>query len=161
MNKKRWGYLLLIITLTILLYPFSFIEVETKKNRQTLLLKKVSPGDQFEFRYIHSVDRTPVVGFFLITSNGTIKPIETHFSSYGPGLPCTAGHVYREGEKMIAKPESEDMDCFSFFISPATNQSVTIKNERLDFSSLREGEVVKVTVKRYSWGKRMLRYGRK
>jgi len=161
MKKKKWGYLLVILILAIFLYPISFLEVRTEKGGQVVFLKKVSPGEQFEFRYIHSVDRTPVVGFFLITSNRTIKPIETQFFSYGPGLPSTEGKVYREGGKIIAKSDAGEMGCFSFFISPFTDQSLIIKNERLDFSSLKEGEVVNVAVKRYPLGERIFRHGRK
>jgi hypothetical protein len=90
-----------------------------------------------------------------------IKPVETHFLSYGPGLPSREGKVYREGGKIIARSDAEEMECFSFFISPLTYQSLIIKNKRIDFSSLKEGEVVTVTVKRYPWGERVLRYGRK
>lgn len=161
MKKRNWGYLLLILILATLLYPLSFLEVRTEKGGQILLLKKVSSGDQFEFRYIHSVDRTPVSGSFLITSRRTFKPIETRFLSYGPGLPSAEGKVSHEGGKIIAKPDVEEMERFSFFVSPFTHQSLIVKNERLDFSLFREGEVVTVTIKRYPLGEGILRHGRK
>ena len=161
MRKRRWGYLLLILILAILLYPISFLEVRTEKGRQILLLKKVSPGEQFEFRYIHSVDKTPVFGFLLITPKRTIKPVETHFLSYGPGLPSTEGKVAVEKGMIIAKPEVEGMKRFSFFVSPITHQSLIFKNERLDFSSMKEGEVIAVEVKKYPIGRILLQYGRK
>ncbi len=161
MKRRSWGYLLLILILAPLLYPLSFLEVRTEKGGRVLLLKKVSPGDQFEFRYIHSVDRTPVSGFFLITSKRTFKPIETHFLSYGPGLPSTEGKTSRGGREIIAKPDVEEMERFSFFVSPFTHQSLIVKNERLDFTSFKEGEVVTVTIKRYPLGGRILRHGKK
>jgi len=165
MGKKKWGdllfILLILVILAIFLYPVSCLEVRTEKEPQILLLKKVSPGEQFEFRYIHSVDRTPVSGKFLITSKKMIKPIETRFLSYGPGLPTTGSKVIVEKGVMKARPEAEEMRQFSFFVSPITHQSLIFKNERLDFSSMKEGEVVAVEVKKYRIGRILLEYGRK
>jgi len=165
MGKKKCGdllfILLILVILAISLYPVSFLEVRMEREPQILLLKKVSPGEQFEFRYIHSVDKTPVFGFFLITPERTIKPVETHFLSYGPGLPSTEGEVAVEKGMIIAKPEVEEMKRFSFFVSPITHQSLIFKNERLDFSSMKEGEVIAAEVKRYPIGRIVLKYGRK
>lgn len=165
MGKKKCGdllfILLILVILAISLYPVSFLEVRMEREPQILLLKKVSPGEQCEFRYIHSVDKTPVFGFFLITPERTIKPVETHFLSYGPGLPSTEGKVAVEKGMIIAKPEVEGMKRFSFFVSPITHQSLIFKNERLDFSSMKEGEVIAVEVKKYPIGRILLKYGRK
>ena len=161
MKKRNWGYLLVILVLAFFLYPLSFLEVKTEKGGQVVFLKKVSPGDQFEFQYIHSVDKTPVSGFFLITSKRTFQPIETHFLSYGPGLPSAEGKLNSGGGRIIAKPDVEEMERFSFFVSPFTHQSLIVKNERLDFSSFREGEIVTVTIQRYPLGGRILKHGRK
>jgi len=161
MFEKRWGYLLIILLILAgLLYPLPFLEVKTEEGSQILLLKRVSPGDQFEIRYIHSVDKTPVSGFFLVTSKRTIKPIETHFKSYGPGLPSTEGKMNVEKGVLIAKPEVEALEQFSFFVSPFTHQTLMFKNERLDFSSIKEGEVIRVKVKQYPIGGVLFRYGR-
>jgi len=165
MGKKKWGYLLFIllilVILAIFLYPVSCLEVRTEKEPQILLVKKVSSGEQFEFYYIHSVDKTPVSGHFLITSKGMIKPIETHFLSYGPGLPSVEDKVIIEKGRMKARPEVEEMKQFSFFVSPFTNQCLVFKGERLDFSSVKEGEVITVEVKHYPVGGLIFRHGRK
>jgi len=163
MFGRQWGYLLLMVILVsaVLLYPVSYLEVRGKRDSQPLLLKKVSPGDRFEFRYIHSVDKTPVSGFFVVTTRCTLKPIETRFLSYGPGLPSMEGKVVLETGEIVAKVEVEEMKQFSFFVSPMTNPSLIFKNERLDFSSLKEGEVIRVEVKKYPMGGIFLRHGRK
>jgi len=160
MGRRKWGYLLLVLILAILFYPVSFLEVRAKRDRQVLFLKKVSPGDQFEFRYIHSVDKTPVSGFFLITSERTIKPVETHFLSYGPGLPSMEGKVIAEKGAIVAAPEVEDLKQFSFFVSPFTEQSLIFKNERIDFSSMKEGEIVTIEITLYPIGGMLSKYGR-
>lgn len=162
MSKTAWRYLLPIffIFLIVFFYPVLVLEVRTKKNEKILFFRKVSSGDRFEFRYIHSVDRTPVSGKFLITSKKMIKPIETRFLSYGPGLPTTGSEVIVEKGVMKARPEAEEMKQFSFFVSPFTNQYLELKGQRLDFSKMREGEVIIVEVKQYPIGGLIFKNGK-
>jgi hypothetical protein len=161
MSKKKWGCLLLIFfILALFLYPVLILEVRTEKTPRTLLFKKVSSGEQFEFRYIHSVEKIPVSGLFLITSGGMIKHVETHFPSYGPGLPFMKGEVILEKDKMKTGPKIEEMEQFSFFVSPITNQCLIYKEEKLDFSSIEEGEIITVKVKEYPLGGVLFKHGR-
>jgi hypothetical protein len=160
MKKRNWGYLLLILILAVFFYPVSYLEVRGKKGSQHLLLRKVSPGDRFEFRYIHSVDKTPVSGVFLITPRRTLKPVETRFLSYGPGLPSTEGKMPPGGGEIVAKTEAEEIKQFSFFVSPPTRPSLILEGGRLDFSSFEEGDVITIEVRQYPMGGRLIRYGR-
>ncbi|MEW6376543.1 MAG: DUF1850 domain-containing protein [Thermodesulfobacteriota bacterium] len=161
MLKKTWKCLLPIFFLAVFFYPVLILEVRTGRSDQILFCKRISPGDRFEFHYIHSVDRTPVSGQFLITSKGMVKPIETQFLSYGPGLPSMEGKVIVEKGLMKARPEVEEMKQFSFFVSPFTNQYLECKGQRLDFSKMREGEVIIVEVKQYPIGGLIFKDGRK
>lgn len=161
MLNKNWRYLLPIFFLAVFFYPVLVLEVRTGESGKILFYKKVSSGDQFEFYYIHSVDKTPVSGQFLITSKEMIKPIETHFLSYGPGLPSVENEVIIEKGTMKARPEIEEMKQFSFFVSPFTHQFLIFRGERLDFSSMKEGEVIIVEVKKYPIGGLIFRHGRK
>jgi hypothetical protein len=160
MLKRSWGYLLPIFFFAGFFYPVLILEVRTGKDGNTLFYKKVSTGDQFDFHYIHSVDRTPVSGQFLITSKKMIKPIETRFLSYGPGLPTTGSKVVMEKGVLKARPDVEEMSQFSFFVSPFTNQYLECKGQRLDFSKMREGEVIIVEVKQYPIGGLIFKNGR-
>ncbi len=165
MFESGRGYLLPFVLLfiaisAVLLYPVPCLEVRGLRSSERLLLRKVSPGDQFEFHYIHSVDGNPVSGSFVVTSRHTIKPIETCFLSYAPGLPSTEGKVVRERGKIVARIEAEEMRAFSFFVSPMVRPSLKFKEESLDLSLLREGEVVSVEVKKHPIGRTLFRYGR-
>lgn len=123
------------------------LEVKNEKDGRVIFSRKVSPGERFEFQYIHSVDKTPVTGYFLITSGKKIKPVETQFESYGPGLPSTEKGVTVEGGKIKVKTDSVEMEHFSFFVSPMTGQAMMFKGEKLEFSSFKEGEVMTIGVK--------------
>ncbi len=132
-----------------------------EKGEKIIFLRKVFSGERFEFSYIHSVDKTPVLASFLITSGKRIKPLETQFESFGPGLPSMEKDVKAEGGKLRAKSEDIEMDSFSFFVSPMTQQTLRFRGERLDFSSYQEGEVISIQVKSYPLlGEVFFRHGR-
>ncbi len=136
------------------------LEVTSEKGKKLLFSRAISPGEGFEFSYIHSVDKTPVTGIFLVTSGKRIKPIETQFESHGPGLPSVEGGTVFEGGKIKVKTGALEMDHFSFFVSPMTQQTLVLRGERFHFSSLREGEVVTIVVRSYPLLREvMLRYG--
>jgi hypothetical protein len=161
MFKERWRYLLLIfLILAVLLYPLAVLEVRDEKTGKIIIRRKVSSGDTFEFRYIHSVEKVPVRGFFIITPGGMIKPTETQFPSYGAGLPSAGDEVKLQKDRLIATTKSQEMEKFSFIVSPFTHPSLILKDERFDFSSLKEGKVVGIEVKRYPIGGMLIPYGR-
>jgi len=160
MFRVKWIYLLPLFFLAVFLYPVPVLEVKAKKSDQILFLRKVSPGDQFEFQYIHSVEKIPVAGLFVVTPKRLIKPIETQFPSHGPGLPFMGGEVVLEKGIMRAGAEVGEMKQFSFFVSPFTRQSLIFKNQKLDLSTVKEGEVVTVVVKKYPIGRVLFKHGR-
>jgi len=125
------------------------LEVRNEKGGRVIFSRKVSPGEGFEFSYIHSVDKTPVTGYFLVTSGKKIKPVETRFESYGPGLPSVEKDVTFEGGKIKVKTDALEMEHFSFFVSAMTRQAMIFRGERLEFSSFKEGEVMTIWVKSY------------
>lgn len=135
---------------------------EVPQGGRSFFLKRVSPGETFEFSYIHSVDKTPVTGYFLITAGKGIKPVETRFESYGPGLPSMERGVKAEGGQFRVTSHSGEMAHLSFFVSPMTHQVMQFKGETLDFSSFPEGEVMTIGVKSYPllW-EVFLRYGKR
>ncbi len=160
MRRRQWASLLLIfLLLALLLYPITVLEVREEREGKILVREKVSPGDRFEFRYVHSVDRTPVSGLFVITPKHMIKPIETRFSSYGPGLPSMEGKVDRGTGELVARVEVQETKEFSFFVSPMTHPSLVLKGSAFDFSSLREGNVVRMEVRKYPLGGMLIPYG--
>lgn len=142
----RLGCLLFIFFLSLALFPVSTLEITNQREGKVIYFRRVSPGDRFEFRYLHSVDKTPVVGYFLISSKKRIKPIETRFQSYGPGLPSLEKNTDREEKEFKVRSEGIEIECFSFFVSQMTQQTFIFKEDKMDFSHFKEGEVIRVGV---------------
>lgn len=92
---KNW--LLLLVWLILLLIPGC---------RQTAGLHLDSPGQEpkrielgkdrtFSLRYIHSVEKTPVIEYFRVQDDGRMILTATAYQSYGVGLPSLPeeGHL--------------------------------------------------------------------
>lgn len=144
--NRRVGCLLFIFFLSIAFFPVPTLEIKDKSEGKMLYFRRVSPGDRFEFRYLHSVDKTPVIGYFLISSKKKIKPIETRFQSYGPGLPSTERNTQRNGKELKVSTDGIEMERFSFFVSPMTQQTFMLKGDRVEFSHLQEGGTINIEV---------------
>lgn len=144
--NRRVGCLLFIFFLSIALFPVPMLEIKNKSEEKMLYFRRVSPGDRFEFRYLHSVDKTPVIGYFLISSKKKIKPIETRFQSYGPGLPSMEKDTHRNGKEFKANVKGIELEHFSFFVSPMTQQIFIHREDRVEFSHLQEGGIISIEV---------------
>jgi hypothetical protein len=56
--------------------------------------------------------------------------------------------------------EVEEMKQFSFFVSPMTHPLLIFKDGKFDFSSLEEGDIITIEVKKHPIGGMLIRYGR-
>jgi hypothetical protein len=162
MKMKYPVYFLAALLLLIFCYPAWVLEGSSRADGRVVFLRRVSPGEEFEIRYIHSVEKIPVVGVFSVVDNGKIRPLETRFPSFGPGLPFLSAEVTREGGTMRAKASMEPMDTLSFYVSSSTRQELVFKQKQIGFASmLRDGDVMVFQVKRYPLGRLLVDYARR
>jgi hypothetical protein len=162
MKRKYAAYFLAALVLLAFCYPVLVLEGSSRADGRIVFRRRVSNGDEFEIRYIHSVEKIPVAGVFSVAGNGRIRPAETRFSSFGPGLPFLDAEVTREGGVMRAKTDMEPMDSLSFYVSAFTRQELIFKDEQIRFASvLRDGDVMVFRVKRYPLGRLLIDYARR
>jgi hypothetical protein len=161
-KRKYLGCLLAVLVLLVFCYPALVLEGRSRKEDRVIFLRRVSPGEEFEIRYIHSVEKIPVVGIFSVVGNGQIRALETRFPSFGPGLPFLSADVTREGGIMRAKASMEPMDTLSFYVSSFTRQELVFKQEQISFASmLRDGDVMVFRVKHCPVGRLLVDYARR
>ena len=92
----RFGYgipfcCLLTILFGTSLWMFQEIYVIRCSNTtqgKLIYIRDIRPGDWFTFKYIHSVQKTPVYEVFTIDEAGDIVLTETRMMSLGYGLPA-------------------------------------------------------------------------
>lgn len=95
MPKKKYNISLLIIIIIIIviilfLLPLYTLELRSFSDGELIFKQRVQSGNEFTFKYTHSVSLTPVWEIFIIDENYHIILIETDFLDQGAGLPYTA-----------------------------------------------------------------------
>lgn len=141
MHQKR-VLILSIVIATLLaggMIPISVLEVKKEKRGVILFHKRVAEGDTFLFGYIHSVEKTPVEGTFLVEEGGVLRIVETRFASYGAGLPNVFGKSRRKDGWFVVEG-GERLDKLTFFFSQDNRPVLTFKGEKVIFESERGGE---------------------
>ena len=157
----RKGFLIpLLLVVAVAFFPLSSLEVRDIDNNRVLFISPVSEEETFEIRYIHSVERIPVAGIFRVIDGNRIEVKESVFSSYGAGLPFDTSRedIIFEGDRMRIRHRDVVMKRVRIFISPFTQQQFTCSGTTVDLSSLREGNIVEIKVRRiplsWYWGRR-------
>ncbi|MDR5682771.1 MAG: DUF1850 domain-containing protein [Armatimonadota bacterium] len=69
--------------------------------RRPLLSVCLSADARFEIRYVHSVEKTPVIEIYRVGPDGAISIEGMRFRSLGWGLP-SEGYVYRDGWYVVS-----------------------------------------------------------
>ena len=157
----RRGFLIpLLLVVAAAFYPLSSLEVRDIHDDRVLFMSPVPKGETFEIRYIHSVERVPVAGIFRVINGNRIEVKESIFSSYGAGLPSDTlrEDVVFERKQMRVRHRNVAMEQLRLFISPFTRQQFIHSGTTIDLSSLREGDIVEIRVRRvplsWCWGRR-------
>ncbi len=106
-RTKRTAIALAVITLVVVVSALVFSQcgegmrlVVTAYGGNVLYSSPVSPGDEFEIVYIHSVQRSPVVEKFRVLPDRSIVVFETIYQDFGAGLPSEVD----EGAKVVVEP---------------------------------------------------------
>lgn len=131
--------------------PVSVLELRDTDQGRRLFMTRVSEGDAFELRYIHSVEHVPVRGIFRIEDRGQIAVAESIFSSYGAGLPFDTARediIFQEDQMRIIHREAV-IDRLRIFVSPSTNQQFIYSGAEVDLSQVEEGHIVELKVRRF------------
>ena len=63
------------------------LRVYSAGDGRTVICRPVHPADSFTVTYTHSVNKSPVTDYFVITGTYEIMVTKTRFFSYGAGIP--------------------------------------------------------------------------
>lgn len=94
-----------IVVLIVLFFPCLFIR---DMSGDIFTKPLINPVD-LKISYIHSVQKTPVEEYLKVERLGTIRLYETHYRSFGVGLPFleSEGEFYQEGDRYVLKMNRE------------------------------------------------------
>jgi len=135
------GLLIAIIIIIILfVIPVYTLELKSFSDGELYFMQKVQPGDEFIFKYTHSVALTPVWEIFIIDKDYQIVLIETDFLDHGAGLPYTTFEneifVEEEGRFKIKNMYRIISTPFYYRIGAIRENTFYFKDKEINLSSL-------------------------
>ena len=107
----------------------------------------VHPGDQLRMRYIHSVERTPVEGWFAVAEKGGFRAVKTKTAGTGTGLPNVARgrEVHTEGEWLVIDEGGKYYPEIPFYYHPLNELRIRVGDKKLDLENIPEGSRLRIT----------------
>lgn len=117
---------------------------------------RADPGDRLCMRYIHSVERTPVEGWFAVAEEGGFRAIKTKTAGTGTGLPNVARgrKVHTEGKWLVIHEGGEYYPEIPFYYHPLNKLRIRVGDKKLDLENIPEGSRLRITSRtrpRWKW----------
>jgi len=105
------------------------------------------PGDRLCMRYIHSVERTPVEGWFAVAEKGGFRAVKTKTAGTGTGLPNVARgrEVSTEGEWLVINEGGKYYPEIPFYYHPLNELRIRVGDKKLDLDNIPEGSRLRIT----------------
>ncbi len=123
--------------------PLRLLVARDKTTGEEIFAQRISAGERFRLRYIHSVERIPVTGVFTVDEDNRIILLETYFPSYGIGLPHEA-RPDRESGQLALKAINEPRAVSFFALCMNDFRLILGKYEVLLSARQREGHVIEI-----------------
>lgn len=150
--RKRGFLIISIIAIALFaggLIPLSVLEVKDGKSGEILFHKRAIEGDIFLLSYIHSVEKAPVEGTFLVERGNVLRIVETRFSSHGSGLPNETGKTLRKNGWFVTEG-GERLDKLKFFFSPINRPVLKFKDKETALGNEKEeGGLLEISIRHY------------
>lgn len=143
MAKNTLLKITLISLVAISIFLLSFMPVLILKNKKNSSGFFLLPGEVFVYKYIHSVEKTPVYEKFSITWSGNLILSSTEFSSYGAGLPLETRHFSSAKECFAITNLHILFPELRIRVSRTPGQTLTINNNKFSLQALAEpGQII-------------------
>jgi len=89
---KKIMFILILIFMSLFIFQKNTLIIKDLSKDSIIFLNKISPGDEFTMRWMHSVELQPWEEIFRIDQNHNIVLDRTRFKSFGAGVPDSAGN---------------------------------------------------------------------
>ena len=98
-------------------------------------------------KYIHSVERTPVQGWFAIDHSGGFRALRTKTTGTGTGLPNVVpeDRVRMEGKWLIVDEGGRHIAKIPFYFLPLNDLRIFVGSEKIDLSQVPPGSQLLIT----------------
>jgi hypothetical protein len=105
------------------------------------------PGAQLCIRYIHSVEKTPVQGWFALAPQGGFRAVRTRTTGTGTGLPnvVDADNVRMQGKWMVVDEGNTYVPEIPFYYLPLNQLRISVEGREADLSTVPPGSRLLIT----------------
>ena len=161
MKKKILGLAVLITAVglaSLFLATISTLTVRLPRDQHRLIdATRVYTGDRLDLRYVHSVERTPVVGRFTIGKDHTLLVTETRMISVGNGLPNTSpNRTRRQGEWIVVDEGDRMISDLRFYATDVNQTCLMVAGRKLDLDTIQSGNLLRIALEH----PRLIQWGR-
>ena len=117
---------------------------------------RITKGDLIELRYLHSVERTRVVGRFSVGDGYNLLAVETRMMSVGSGMPNTdPERTRREGGWMVVDEKKRVLPDIRFYYVSLNDTHLKVAGQSLAIDTIRSGSLLLIRVENprlVQWG---------
>ena len=126
------------------------LRVDDVTRARELHREDVTPGAVLVLSYVHSSEHVTVRGTIVVQADGTLRPTETAFTGFGPGLPePKAGDAWRrDGEMIVAAGTGQRLSELRVRVAPFTRHRLRMPSgTEIDLSAaMADGGTVRISV---------------
>lgn len=107
------------------------------------------PDELLRMKYIHSVERTPVEGWFAIAEKEGFRAVKTKTTGTGTGLPNVVpdSRVKTKGKWLVIDEGGKYYPQIPFYYLPLNNLRILVGEETMNLEGVPEGSRLKITSK--------------
>ena len=141
---------ILALSAAVLFWPMDVLIVRSLRLVSgPMIVLPVTVGSDVRLLYRHSVERTPVEGWFEVDKTRELVAVQTRFTSNGSGLPNMAiARLHREGDWFVVDEQRRPVSPLRFYLQAVNRTRLTVDGRDVGLSSFRSGSLLGIKVER-------------
>jgi hypothetical protein len=134
----------------VALHEVSLVQVRLARQGTVVDTVLTQAGERLCLKYIHSVERTPVQGWFAVDDGGGFRALRTKTTGTGTGLPNVVpeDRVRMDGQWLIVDEGGKHIPKIPFYFLPLNDLRISVGSENIDLSRVPPGSQLLITSKR-------------
>jgi len=143
-------------------YDVLVLRISVPQEKGDLIYQDIaSSGTKLCMQYIHSVERTPVKGWFALSPDGGFQALRTMSKGSGTGLPNVADktRVSMDHGWMVVDEGHSHVPQIPFYYLPLNDLQISVSGQQVDLSKVPPGSKLLITNEKMSLGKALFSFG--